>query len=96
MRERKGELKKVSDLFEKYRKNLQAPETTVINAFLEVVEDLYGITVPRQVVFYDPATKTLTINGHAILKSELALHRKEIDVHLKGRLGEKNVPKLIF
>jgi len=92
----RGEIKKVSSLFEKYKQILIAPESTVINAFIEVVDDLLGIKCSRTQLSYSPSTKTLSLRGAGMLRSELKLHEEEILSHLKGRLGEKGAPKLIL
>lgn len=93
---RTKELTKLSSFFERYKKRLIAPEATVINEFLEVVEDLYGIKVPKEKIKYTPSSKTLTFVGSGALRSEIKIHKKEIMTHLKGRLGEKNAPKIIL
>lgn len=85
-------IKKVSDLFAKYKQRLVAPEASVITAFVEVVNDLIGLDINPKKVNYNPSTKILVINGGGPLKSEIKLHQKEILTHLKGRLGEKSAP----
>lgn len=90
------EIKKVGDLFEKYHRRLVAPEGSVIEAFVEVVEDLLSFKIPKSKVRYTPASKILSLQGKAALKSEIKLHEREILNHLKGRLGEKNAPHTIL
>jgi len=89
-------IKKVSDLFEKYRQRLVAPEASVINAFVEVVQDLLELDLNPKKVSYNPATKVIAINGGGPLKSEIKLQQKEILAHLKARLGDKSAPKTIL
>lgn len=96
MRKSTGEVKKLSSLFEKYKKTLIAPQKTVIHAFVEVVDELLGITVGSEQVKYSPNNKTLVITARGPLKTELQLHKDEIIAHLKGRLGEKNAPQTIL
>lgn len=96
MRKGRGEIVKLGDLFEKYRKNLKAPEKTIIVAFEEVVLDLFEIKIPKGKVKYSPASKTISIIGGGPLKSEINLHKEEILLHMKGRLGEKSAPKEIL
>lgn len=90
----RGEIKKLSDLFEGYRQRLIAPERTVVETFLEVVKDILGMNVPPRIVRYTPANKTLTISG-GTFRSEIKLHEKELLEHVAGRLGPKNAPKRI-
>ena len=96
MRKGRGEIKRVSDLFEKYRKTLIAPQKTVIGAFVEVVDDVLGIKLKPESVRYAPGSKTLSVATHGPLKSEIRLHKDELITHLKGRLGEKNAPTTIL
>lgn len=93
---RTKELTKLSSLFEKYKQKLIAPEGTVINAFLEVVEDLYGFKIKKDQVRYSPSSKLLSVVGKGPLRSEIKLHEAEILSHLKGRLGTGNAPKKIL
>jgi len=96
MRKGSGEIKKLSDLFEKYRNTLKAPQKTVVSAFCEVVEDVLGVTVDQKKVSYTPHNRTLTLSVGGPLKSEILLHKEEILTHLKGRLGEQGAPKEMF
>lgn len=89
-------IKNLNSLFDKYRKTLKAPQGSVIAAFIEVVNDVLGITVKKEAVRYTPSSKTLVIQGGGPLKSEITLHKEEILNHLKGRLGEKSAPKEIL
>lgn len=90
-----AELKKVSSLFDRYKKTLIAPEASVINAFVEVVDDLLGISFPKNKIKYNPATKILTFSGSGLLRGECKLHEPEIIAHLRGRLGDKSAPKAL-
>lgn len=96
MRKGRGEIKKVGDLFEKYKKTLIAPQRTVIKEFVEVVYDLLNVEIHPSSVRYSPETKTLSVTVRGALKSEIQLHRDEISMHMKGRLGEKNAPHTIL
>lgn len=96
MRKSRGDIIKVSTLFEKYKTILKAPQGTVVKQVIEVIEDLTTIRLSEKFIKYSVQSRTLTITAPSALKQELALHRDEIIVHLKARLGEKNAPKLIF
>lgn len=93
---RGGDVKKVGDLFAKYRNTLVAPESSVVEAFVEVVEDIFGIKLSKKNLRYQPGSKTLFITGNAALKSEIKTREIEVLNHLKGRLGPKNAPKVIL
>lgn len=86
----------VNKLFERYRQVLKAPEGVVIDAFVEVVEDLFSVQVPKERVSYKPYTKTLSVAISGALKSELKVREKEVLTHLKGRLGAQSAPKTIL
>lgn len=93
---RRGEITKVGDLFEKYKTILKAPQGTVVKEFVEVVHDLLGIRIDRKYIKFSVTTKTLSLTAPSALKQEITLHKEEIILHLKARLGEKSAPKLLF
>ena len=93
---RRGEIIKVSDLFEKYKTILKAPQGTVVKEVIEVISDLTGITIDRKYIKYSVTTKTISITAPSVLKQEIKLHQSEITLHLKARLGEQNAPKVLF
>lgn len=96
MRKTRGEIKKVGDLFEKYKKTLKAPQGSVIKVFIEVADEVLGISIKKGYVSYSPQSKTISLVSGGPLKSEIYLHKEEILAHMKGRLGEKNAPKTIL
>lgn len=85
----------ITDLFQKYRERLVAPERTVITTFCEVVHDLYGIEIPVAVVMYTPRSRSITLRASGVLKQEIALHQSEILSHLQGRLGRQAPTKIL-
>ncbi len=96
MRKGRGEVKRIGDLFEKYRKTLIAPQKTVIDTFIEVADDVLGVKMRSEWVRYTPGSKTLAIIAPGPVKSEIRLHKDELLAHMKGRLGEKNAPATIL
>ena len=92
MRKGRGEITKLGTLFEKYKNTLRAPQSTVIDCFRDVVFELLSIEIPKSKVLYKVHSKTLSTSLSGPLKSEIALRKKEIITHLKGRLGEQNAP----
>ncbi len=92
----RGELTKVSSLFDKYKKTLIAPEASVINAFLEVMEDLLSVKLSKEKVRYNPTSRTLSLRGLGALRSEVKIREDEILNHLRGRLGEKSSPRRVM
>ncbi len=96
MRGKDRQLRSINSLFDTYKKRLKAPQKVVVEAFCEVVEDLFGVTVPAERVQYKPASKTLSVAISGVLKSELKMREQEVLTHLRGRLGEKSAPTTIL
>ncbi len=92
MRKGRGEIIKLSALFEKYKKTLRAPQGVVIDCFREVTEDVIGLSISKESVSYSVHTKTLSVRVSGPLKSEIKLRKKEILTHMKGRLGDQGAP----
>lgn len=88
MRKGRGEIMKLSDLFDKYKKILKAPQGVVVDCFIEVVDDLIGIKISKEQISYTVHTRTLSVRVSGPLKSEIKLRKKELLVHIKGRLGD--------
>ena len=96
MRKGRGEITKLSTLFEKYKKTLKAPQGIVIDCFTEVVSELLHIEIAKESVSYTVFNKTLRVRLSGPLRSEIALRKKEILAHMKGRLGEQSAPTEII
>ena len=96
MRKGRGEITRLSALFEKYRQTLRAPQGAVIDCFCEVVEDLIGVPVSKSDISYTVHSQTLSVRARGPLKSEIQLRKKEILTHMQGRLGAKNAPAEIL
>lgn len=85
-------VKKLGDLFLKYKKTLQAPEQSVRIVVAEVVEEVLAIKVAETKMSYSPHSRLVTLQVKGALRSEILLHKEEILAHIKGRLGEKSAP----
>ena len=90
---RDGNLKKVSDLFEAYRKRLRPPQQSVLRVFVEVVDELLSIQLEVEKLEYSVVSKTIHLKVPSAVRSELKLHEKELLAHLKARLGELAAPE---
>ncbi|MEM9336753.1 MAG: hypothetical protein AAGA35_02785 [Patescibacteria group bacterium] len=86
---RSRELKKVSDLFDKYKQILIPPQKTVEKAFTEVVEEVLEITIDQKLVSYTPSTNTIGLTVPSVIKQEIKLHQQEVLTHVVGRLGDR-------
>lgn len=96
MQHKDRKLTPITDLFEKYKRTLRAPQGVVVDAFIEVVEDVLSFKIPKERVRYTVGTKTLSVQVSGALKTEIKLHEEEILTHLKGRLGQASAPKQIL
>src|SRR5690606_19509626 len=90
MSKRERGIKKLSTLFDTYKKTLKAPQGAVIDCFLEVLEELMGLSIKREYVRYTVHGRVLSVNAAGPIKSEIKLRKGEILAHMKGRLGEQN------
>lgn len=96
MTKRSGDIKSLGSLFQIYKERLVAPQKSVTDAALEVIRDVTGITLLPHTCTYTPGTRTLKINASAMIRQELKRQEPEILAHLKGRLGERSVPKIML
>ncbi|MCA9361583.1 hypothetical protein KC845_03440 [Candidatus Kaiserbacteria bacterium] len=96
MERKEGKISSVSSLFEKYKKILKAPQSTVVQATVDIIEDLFSIRVDSKNIKYNTNSRSLQINVSGPLKSEILLRKKELLNHLTGRLGVESAPKEIF
>lgn len=92
----RGEVVRIGDLFEVYRKKLRAPEKSVIDTALEVIHDLIPQKLTRSMCSYSPHSRILTIRASGLIKTEIMVRKKEILAHLEGRLGSKSTPHEII
>lgn len=89
-------MKRVGDLFEKYRKTLKAPQGSVEVAAIEVICEVTRFTLKREQVSYTVSTRTLHLNAPSLLKSEIRFHHQTILDGLKTKLGERSCPLIIL
>ena len=85
-------IKKLSDLFAKYKVTLKAPQASVVEAFIEVVEDVTSIKLSTEQVEYRTHNRLVVLKCPGTIRSEIMLVKNEVLLHLKGRLGEKSAP----
>lgn len=97
MRERKKEgVVHITNLFEKYKKTLRAPQKSVIDAFKKAAEEVVGVELKTHHTSYSPHTKTLSLSVSGPVKTEILLRKKEILTHIEKNLGRKNTPTTIL
>jgi hypothetical protein len=96
MLKRRGEIVAVKDLFEKYRKTLQAPQKTVEVEAIRVIGELTHITLKEHQVLYTVSSRVLAINAPSLMKQEIKMKQAEVLSELKKRLGVKNSPQTVL
>lgn len=90
------EITRVSNLFSKYVKLLKAPQGTVVKACIDVLNEIYGITVKKEQCVYQVQSKTLSLHLGGPMKSEITLNKKVILEEIGKRIGVENTPKNIL
>lgn len=89
-------MKRVGDLFEKYRVRFKAPQATVEKACAKAIFEVTGYTVLAEQVTYTVHTQTLSLQVPSVLKSELRFQQEAILTALERELGESNSSRTIL
>lgn len=89
-------MKRVGDLFEKYKIHFKAPQATVEKACSKAIFKITGIKVSPDNITYTVGTKTLNMQISSLLKSELNFYQQEIIEELRKELGEGSKPEIIL
>ena len=89
-------MKRIGDLFEKYRTRFKAPQASVEKVCVEVIVELTGYMVTVNQVSYTVSTRTISVSVPSLLKNELRFHQREILKELKNRLGKDGCPIVIL
>ena len=96
MKKRGKGVVQISSLFEKYKNKLQAPQSTVINNFIELIEIELGYQIQKHQCRYSPQSKILSISVSGPVKTEILLQKELLLQQLQERVGEKSAPKQII
>lgn len=86
---RERELKKVSDLLERYKNNLVPPQKTIEKAFIKAAAEACGITLLPSSVRYTVSTKTLYLTPPSVIKQELLIQKEVLVKALEKALGDR-------
>ncbi|MCA9356956.1 hypothetical protein H6784_03780 [Candidatus Nomurabacteria bacterium] len=89
-------MKKIGDLFERYKKHFKAPQASVEKECVLVIKEITGFDVSFDQIEYTVSTRSLYLKVPSILKSELKFHHPSILKLLVERLGVDVAPKNIF
>lgn len=88
MKERRGELIKLSALFDKYIKTLKAPQRTVEKAACTAIYEVTGLLLRVEQVTYTVSTQRLYVNAPALIRSEIKIKNEAIMQALATSLGK--------
>ncbi len=88
-------MKKIGDLFLKYKKNLKPPQKTVEKACIDKIFEITGFKLEPNQVIYTLSTRTVFLKIPSILKSEIKFHYQKVLDDLEKDLGKLNSPKQI-
>lgn len=88
-------MKRLGDLFERYRTHFKAPQATIEKEFINVVKDVTGFTLSANQVTYTVSTRTISLQAPSLIKSELKFHHTAILQKLVEQLGKDGSPKVI-
>lgn len=88
MKERRGELIKLSALFDKYIKTLKAPQKTVEKAACAAIFEITGLQLTAEQVHYTVSTQTLFVNAPSMMRTEIKIKTTEIVSALEATLGK--------
>ncbi len=88
-------MKQIGDLFEKYRIKFKAPQGSVENEAIVVIETCTGFLLKKEQVVYTVSTKTLSLQIPSILKSEIFFKREQILSELQKNLGSDHTPQVL-
>lgn len=96
MKKERGEIVKISSLFDKYKTLLKAPQDSVVTEMVQVIEEVTGMKLKKTQLRYNVATRTLSIQAPSIIKQEIKFKEKTILTFAQSRLGIKSTPHTIL
>jgi len=89
-------MKRVGDLFERYKTRFKAPQASVEKECIAVIKEVTGFDLTLNQVTYTVNTHVIALQIPSVLKSELRFHQQEILQQLENRLGKDGCPKVIL
>jgi hypothetical protein len=89
-------MKRVGDLFAKYRDKIKPPQASVEKVCVAVIKDVTGFEVTLEQVTYTVSTRTVSLQVPSVLKSELRFYQQQILEQLRTQLGGDSAPLTIL
>jgi hypothetical protein len=88
-------MKRMGDLFEKYRTRFKAPQASVEKECIVVIKELTQFDLQPSQIEYTVSTRTISLRVPSILRTEILFKKTEILDTLKAHLGADNCPTYI-
>lgn len=89
-------MKKLGDLFDKYRLRFKAPQATVEKECIKVIKEITDYNISLNQVNYNVTTKSIYLQVPSVLKTELKFKHPLILQSLRNNLGVEGAPKNIL
>ena len=89
-------MKRVGDLFEKYKKQIKPPQASVEKACSVVIKEVTGYTIDIKNITYTVSVRTVYLHIPSLLKSEIKAQHAKIIKKLEEQLGKNTTPKTIL
>lgn len=88
-------MKRLGDLFERYRTRIKAPQASVEKECLLIIKELTQFDLELSQVEYTVSTRTLSLRVPSVLRTEILLKKPEILERFKSHLGADSCPTYI-
>jgi len=86
-------MKQISSLFEKYKKTLRPPQSSVEKEVVAVISHITSITITTDQVSYSPSTKTVKLLTPSIVRSEVLKQKAAIIAALQSSMSQAHAPR---
>lgn len=86
----------VSNLFSKYITLLKPPQGVVVQASIDVINEMFHYTIQKKQCTYHTHSKTLSLTIPGALKTEVLLRKNEVLTEIGKKIGIENTPKNIL
>jgi hypothetical protein len=88
-------MKRLGDLFERYRTRIKAPQASVEKECLVIINELTHLKLEMSHIEYTVSTRTLSLRVPSILRTEILFKKQLILDKLKAHLGADSCPTYI-
>lgn len=85
-------MKRLGDLFERYRTRIKAPQASVEKECVLVIKELTNFDLQVSQIEYTVSTKTISLRVPSILRTEILFKKEAILKQLSAHLGADSCP----